>query len=291
MKFSLLTEQQQEQMSLFFSDLQQPTKKLSNPDYFKTLEVLDIKEDLVINRNAKISIRKRTRRTVKPKGKRKLFRQKESSTKKPVNYLQKNPRTPEVVSKLQRKTELSKRRRTGSLSTNKKKLLELKYTKGPAAYGSVKNLQRITNLKPSKVKLFLEGKNAHTMPKNYRIKFPTLKAIAYDINEIWSLDLAHVDKLAKENKDVKYLLVAVDCLSRYLRVDPLKSKYATTTADAFKKMIRNRRPKKVWVDAGTELKGSFSTLCQKNKIEVYKTFSEKKSTFAERKIRSLKNLI
>ena len=41
-----------------------------------------------------------------------------------------------------------------------------------------------------------------------RKKFPTLKVIAYDVNEIWSLDLAHVDKLAKENKDIKYLLVA-----------------------------------------------------------------------------------
>ena len=141
------------------------------------------------------------------------------------------------------------------------------------------------------MKLFLEGKNAHTKHKKYRKKFPTLKVIAYDVNEIWSLDLAHVDKLAKENKEAKYLLVAVDCLSRYLRVEPLKSKYATTTADAFKKMIRNKRPKKVWVDAGTEFKGSFSTLCQKNEIEVYKTFSEKKSAFAERNIRLLKNLI
>ena len=206
---------------IFLYDLQQPTKKLINPDFFKILEVLNIKEDLVINRNAKIAIRKRTQRTAKQKKiKGKLFRQKESSTKKPVNYLQKNPQTPEVVSKLRRKTELSKRRRTGSLSTNEKKLLELKYTQGPAAYGSVKNPQRIANLEPSKVKLFLEGKKAHTKHKKHRKKFPTLKVIAYDVNEIWSLDLAHVDKLAKENKDVKYLLVAVDCLSRYLRVEP-----------------------------------------------------------------------
>ena len=47
----------------------------------------------------------------------------------------------------------------------------------------------------------------------------------------------------------------------------------------------------MWVDAGTEFKGPFSTLCQKNEIEVYKTFSEKKSAFAEKNIRSLKNLI
>ena len=151
--------------------------------------------------------------------------------------------------------------------------IELKYTKGSAAYGSIKNLQKSTKLKPSEVKLFLEGKKAHTKHKKYRKTFPTLKVIAYDINEIWSLDLAYVDKLAKENKDVKYLLVTVDCLSRYLRVEPFKSKHATTTADAFKKMIKSKRPKKVWVDAGTEFKGSFSTLCQKNEIEVYKTFS------------------
>ena len=98
------------------------------------------------------------------------------------------------------------------------------------------------------MKLFLESKNAHTKHKKYRKhrkyrKFLTLKVIAYDINEIWLLDLAYVGKLAKENKDVKYFLVAVDCFSRYLRVEPLKSKYAATTADAFKKMMKSKRPK------------------------------------------------
>ena len=131
------------------------------------------------------------------------------------------------------------------------------------------------------MKLFLEGKNAHTKHKKYRKKYPTLNVVAYDINKVWSLDLAYKDKLAKENKDVKYLLVAVDCLSLYLRFEPLKSEYATNRADAFKKIIK--RPKKVWVDAGTKFKGSSSTLCEKNEIEVYKTFSEKKSAFAEKK--------
>ena len=82
---------------------------------------------------------------------------------------------------------------------------------------------------------------------------------------------------------MKYLLVAVDCFSRYLRVETLKSKYATTTADAFRKIIKNNRPKKMWVDAGTEFKGSFSTLCQENKIEVYKIFSEKKISICGKK--------
>ena len=79
-----------------------------------------------------------------------------------------------------------------------------------------------------------------------------------------------MNKLAKENKNVEYLLVAVDCLSPYLRVEPLKSKYATTTADGFKKMIKNKQIKKVWVDAGTEFKSSFRALYQKKKLSFQK---------------------
>ena len=98
-----------------------------------------------------------------------------------------------------------------------------------------KNLQKSTKLKLRKVKNFLESKNAHTKYKKNCIRFPRLKVIAYDLNEIWSLDLAHVDKLSEYNRGVNYSLVAVDCLSLYLRVEPLHSKYAKTTAKASKK--------------------------------------------------------
>ena len=127
---------------MFLYDLQQPFKEISNPDYFKFLEALKIKEDLLINSNAKIAIRKITQRVTKQNEKIKLLRHKESSTKKPVNHLQRSPQTPEVVLKPQRKKEFSKRRKTASLSTDEKKLLELKYRKAPAAYGSLKSLQK-----------------------------------------------------------------------------------------------------------------------------------------------------
>ena len=105
------------------------------------------------------------------------------------------------------------------------------------------------------------------------------------------MDLAHVDKLAKYNRNIKYLLVAVDCLSRYLRVEPLKTKYATKTAEAFQKMIKIKQPEKVWVDDGKEFLGAFKQLCNKRGIHLNSTFSDKKSAFAERNIRSLKEII
>ena len=100
-----------------------------------------------------------------------------------------------------------------------------------------------------------------------------------------------MDKLAKYNNGVKYLLVAVDVLSRYLRVSPMRSKSAEETARTFRKMIQKQKPQKVWTDKGTEFKGAFKNLCDQEGIETYTTQSETKSAYAERNIRSLKNII
>ena len=165
------------------------------------------------------------------------------------------------------------------------------YTKGPAAYGSIKNLKKASGLPMNKVRQFLEKTAAHSKYGIYRKKFRRLKVISYDINEIWSIDLAYVDKLAKYNNGVKYLLVAVDVLSRFLRVEPMKSKDAPEAMKAFKRMIKHKKPKKLWTDKGTEFKGAFKAFCEKQDIEIYHTESETKSAFAERNIRSLKNII
>ena len=199
---------------------------------------------------------------------------------------------PITIQILQRQKRRRRKVKDGKPTPTEEKLLKKSYTdKGPALFGSVKTLKATTVIPRQKVKHFLHTKPSYTKYRTVRRKIARFKVIVYDINEIWSIDLAYVDKLAKYNKDIKYLLVAVDCMSRYLRVQPLKSKYATTTAEAFNQMIKTEKPKKVWVDKGTEFKGSFKTLCEKKGIKTYTTESEKKSAFAERNIRSLKSLI
>ena len=86
------------------------------------------------------------------------------------------------------------------------------------------NLKATTAIPGQKFKQFLHIEPAYTKYRTVRRKIPRLKLIVYDINETWSIDLAYVDKLAKYIEDIKYLSVAVDCMSRYLRVQPLKSK-------------------------------------------------------------------
>ena len=84
-------------------------------------------------------------------------------------------------------------------------------------------------------------------------KFKRMRAFARFRNEVWCVDLAYVDRLAKENNSVKYLLVRQDLFDRTVIAKGMKTKDSQETVKAFSSMIRKRnRPKKIWVDKGTE---------------------------------------
>ena len=100
-----------------------------------------------------------------------------------------------------------------------------------------------------------------------------------------------MDKVAQHNNGVKFLLVAVDVLSHYLRVQPMKALYAKDAVETFQKMIKKKQPEKVWSDKGSEFKAEFKKFCEKKGIDLYTTENETKSAFAERNIQSLKNII
>ena len=95
--------------------------------------------------------------------------------------------------------------------------------------------------------------------------------------------------MAKENNGVKYLLVRQDLFDRTVNAKGMKSKDSQETVKAFSSMITKRnRPKKIWVDKGTEFAGAFKKFCAAEGIHVYSNMSETKAAFDERTIRSLK---
>ena len=243
--------------STFLYNTQQSTKKIDIQKYSRVLLALKLSLHLVSNTYAKQIL---------------------EASESEETFLQAHEDNQEAVIKLptkQKRAQENRQQKTrpnskNGLTSSEKKTLDQRYLKGPA---------------------YLETKPSFTKYRPIRLRLPRLKVIVKNINEIWSVDLAYVDKLAKYKRNVKYLLVEVDCLSRYLRVGHLKTKYATETASAFEKKIKNQQPQKVWVDDGTEFLGAFKTLCNKRKIHLYSTFSEKKSAFAERNIRSLKHII
>ena len=60
-----------------------------------------------------------------------------------------------------------------------------------------------------------------------------------------------MQSLGKYNKENKYLLWAIDLLSKYAWVVPVKDKKGTTIVNTFQKTISEGKPNKIWVDQGS----------------------------------------
>ena len=185
-----------------------------------------------------------------------------------------------------------KREEAGSLSKSERQKLQRLYTQGGTAYGSVRNLVKASILSVSKVRQFLHSKPSYTKFTLATRIFKRMKAFARFKNEIWCMDLAYVDKLAKDNNGVKYLLVRQDLFDRTVDAKGMKTKDSKETVRAILTMItKKNRPEKNWVDKGTEFAGEFKKLCKAEGMQIYSTMSETKAAFAERTIRSLKNIL
>ena len=142
-----------------------------------------------------------------------------------------------------------KREEARSLIKSESQKLQRLYTQGGAAYGSVRNLVKASNLSVSKVRQFLHSKPSYTKFTVATREFKRMKAFDRFKNEIWCMDLAYVDKLAKDKNGVKYLLVRQDLFDRTVDAKGMKTKDSKETVRAFLTMItKKNRPKKPCVD-------------------------------------------
>ena len=73
-------------------------------------------------------------------------------------------------------------------------------------------------------------------------------------DNIWGVDLADIQLISKYNKEIRYLLCAIDLFSKYAFVVPLKDKKGTTIVNTFQSILKNskRKPNKIWVHQGSE---------------------------------------
>ena len=97
--------------------------------------------------------------------------------------------------------------------------------------------------------------------------------------------------LSSKNKNVKYLLCAIDVFIKYAWVKALKDKKDKTVVNAFIEIVNetNCKPNKLWVDQRREF---YNKLMQEwleiNDILMYSTHKEGKSVIAERIIKNVK---
>ena len=180
----------------------------------------------------------------------------------------------------------------GSLSKSERQKLQRLYTQGYAAYGFVRNLAKAAKLSPLKVREFLHTNTSYTRFTQATQKFERKRDFAGFKNGIGCMDLAYIDKLAKDNNDVKYLLVRQDLFERTVDAKGMKTKDSKETVKTFSKTItKKNRPKKIWVDQGMEFAGEIKKFRSAEGIEIYSKMSETKAAFGERTMHSLKNIL
>ena len=95
-----------------------------------------------------------------------------------------------------------------------------------------------------------------------------MKAFARFENEIWCMDLAYVDKLAKDNNGVKYPLVRQELFDRTGDTKGMKTKVSKQTVRAFLTTITEKKlPKKIGLTKEHNLLGSLKNYA---KLKEYK---------------------
>ena len=91
---------------------------------------------------------------------------------------------------------------------------------------------KVTAPTPRQVQSWLLEKCAYTVHRPARRKYRTKSVIVGGINVQLQADLVDMQQWARENDGYRYILLAVDCFSRYAYAQKLQNKQGAMTANA-----------------------------------------------------------
>ena len=144
----------------------------------------------------------------------------------------------------------------------------------------------------SAIKQWLQDIDAYSLQRPQRYKFKRNRVISQGIDFLWDVDLADVSNLTKENDGTRYLLIAIDVFSRFLWIQPLKSKQHGPLVEGLRKIFASgRRPREIRSDKGSEFRNRWvKEFFKTESIHHYFTQNVTKANYAERVIRTIKVL-
>lgn len=172
----------------------------------------------------------------------------------------------------------------------------------PNSYASYAGVERLwqaaknklgNKIKKKDVQHYLLGHRTYTLMRPRRVHFQRSKTIASGYLTDVQVDLADMQALSRHNKGFRYILVAIDVLSKQVYVVPVRSKKAEDMVDAFRQLIEQLPMKmhRIFSDKGLEFKNrQLKEFFDKEDIEKYEaTHSSVKASICERSIRNIKN--
>ncbi|XP_048775517.2 uncharacterized protein LOC130049380 [Ostrea edulis] len=179
-------------------------------------------------------------------------------------------------------------------------LRKLYYTPGnPGSFGGPEKLYQAVKqdgkykIGRRRIRQFLNNEDSYSLMKPIRRTFPRSKVVVDTIDSMWDGDLADVSNISPKNEGYKFLLVLIDIFSRYLFIVPLKNKQHQNITDGLKSVFKKgRKPHTLRTDKGSEFKNRWvKSFLKKEGVHTIYTQNETKANYAERVIRTMKNLM
>jgi hypothetical protein len=149
------------------------------------------------------------------------------------------------------------------------------------------------NLTFSRVRNWLQTQESYSRHVRVRERFPRQKIIMHKVDEQWDADLLDMYKFSYQNKRYKYLAIFIDIFSRYLWVEPMKTKTPEEMVLVLKRVFaQGRKPEFMRTDKGGEYMGTPVQLYLDSKrVHHFVAFNVNHANYAERVIRTLKGKI
>lgn len=187
----------------------------------------------------------------------------------------------------------------GILAEEEKNQLKSIYydLKNPASYSTVAKLYEAVDRKIDKNKIltWLRGELCYTLHKPRRINFKRNHYEVFSMNHMWQSDLCDFPSLCEENDGYKYVLITIDCFSRFVWTRALKSKTSKEVQSALKSIITSNDvpPTVLITDRGGEyFSKPMATFFKKLGIKHYAPSSDTfKAALAERAVKTFKAIL
>jgi len=162
--------------------------------------------------------------------------------------------------------------------------------RAPGSFGGVRVLQRYSGQSERAVRKFLSGQDAYTLHKPTRVRFPRRRTYSKGIDDLYQIDLADLSSLSTFNGGMRYLLTCIDVFSKRAWAIPVRTKSGRDVAEAFEKILEERKCNMVQSDKGTEfLNSTFQAMLKRHGIRFYTSENEDlKAAVVERFNRTLK---
>ena len=153
----------------------------------------------------------------------------------------------------------------------------------------VKRRGHYPNVGLQKIRTYLNKHAAYTLYKPAKTRFPTPPVHVSRMNEQFDMDLIDFSRQQADNDGVRYFLSAIDVLSKYAFLEPLKTKEGVEVAAAARKIFDERQPEQIATDRGSEFKSKvFQQLCTELGIRHFFAGGSGKATVVERFHRTIR---